>query len=216
MTYLALEPHVRYGIAGGHPVFLDLRRDRYLMLDEPAERAFAVLAQGGPWPDGTAGHRLLATGLFRRAAAPADLSPAAVARPGASLLDELAESGTGHVPWLRAWRTVARARRRLRTVPLLEIVETRASLGDPSATGEAIAAAARAFLAARALVPIERSCLLDALALLDWLGAMAGPVTLVFGVRLSPFRAHCWLQTEQLLLTDAFDEVGGLTPVMAV
>ncbi|HLT00907.1 MAG TPA: lasso peptide biosynthesis B2 protein [Geminicoccaceae bacterium] len=217
MTYLALEAHVSYGLAGGRPVFLDLRRDRYTMLDGPAERAFLPLCAGDKVPrDDETFCQLLATGLFKRAPVPCDLLPAAVARPEASLLDDLAGSRASLAGSLRAWRAVARARRRLHTVPLAEIVEAKACLAGPSTSGEAAATAAREFLAARALVPIERSCLLDALALLDWLGDLASHVTLVFGVRLQPFRAHCWVQADRLLLTDAADEVGRLTPVLAV
>jgi hypothetical protein len=36
----------------------------------------------------------------------------------------------------------------------------------------------------------------------------------VFGVRLDPFAAHCWLQTDRLLLTDAADALGVFTPVL--
>lgn len=89
---------------------------------------------------------------------------------------------------------------------------SRSSLGDAASVEEAV----RAFQATRALVPIERSCLLDSLALLDWLGDAARHAELVFGVRMDPFGAHCWVQTDRLLLTDANDTIGTFVPVLSV
>ena len=65
-------------------------------------------------------------------------------------------------------------------------------------------------------MPVARSCLLDSLALLDWLGDQAGHARLVFGVRLDPFGADCWLQTGRVLLTDAPDTANRFAPVLAV
>src|SRR5690606_29402397 len=117
------------------------------------------------------------------------------------------------------WNSVARARKRLASAPLFEIVDAiresrygAAPSGDPVAVEEE----ARRFHAARAMVPIERRCLLDSLALLDWLGDAARHAKLVFGVRTDPFGAHCWLQTEHSLLTDAHDTVGSFVPVLSV
>lgn len=220
MARLALQPHVGYGLVEGRAVFLDLRRDRYLTLDPAAELAFRRIRSQGelaPAGDGAAGKRLLSTGLFRQVCSDGNLSPVAVPRPPASLLDDTFEARAGWAAPLRAWRAVACARKRLRTTPLIGIVE--AILAQRTATrGDSASAedAARAFLAARAIVPIERSCLLDALALLAWLGDRGGSATLVFGVRMNPFGAHCWLQTDRLLLTDANDAVGALVPVLSV
>ena len=36
---------------------------------------------------------------------------------------------------------------------------------------------------------------------------------LYFGVRLDPFAAHCWLQHDDLLLTDPMNFVADYTPV---
>jgi hypothetical protein len=189
------------------------------MLDPVAELAFRQVRSQPAMASAAQAHaarQLLATGLFREAISGGNLSPTAVPRPGATLLDAIPPNA-GLVAPLRAWRAVARARKRLRTHSLLEIVEahrTRRRLAAHDSTGAEDAA--RAFLAARAMVPVERNCLLDALALLDWLGNRSGDATLVFGVRMNPFRAHCWLQTDRLLLTDAADAVGALVPVLAV
>jgi hypothetical protein len=120
---------------------------------------------------------------------------------------------------MRVWAAVARARKRLASTPLATIIEVlREPRHAPSSSIDhaALEDAARAFLSVRPLVPIARNCLLDALAMLDWLGESAGHASLVFGVRLDPFGAHCWLQSERKLLTDAHDLVGNFSPVLTV
>lgn len=220
MAYLQLQPHVGYGLACERAVFLDLRRDRYLALDRPAEEAFRRIrtAQEPVLAEPGARDLLLSTGLFREGSLRGRLAPASVPAPVASLLDRTAQARPGWTALWRAWRAVSRARTRLASVPLLEIVaairESRyaAPPGNPAAAEKG----ARAFLAARPMVPLARSCLMDSLALLEWLGDDARHATLVFGVRIDPFGAHCWLQTERVLLTDAHDTVGTFVPVLSV
>jgi hypothetical protein len=220
MTYLHLKRHVSYGLIAGQAVFLDLQGDRYLALD-PTLQADLLALQAGDEPipaEREARDRLLTTGLFQQHSLKGRLAPVDVPVRAASLLDESpAPARWRAVP--RAWACVRRARQRIATVPLQVIVENiRESRfdADRAASAEEAEDAARAFLAARALVPVARSCLLDSLALLDWLGDRAGPATLVFGARLDPFGAHCWLQTDRTLLTDAADTVRTFVPVLAV
>lgn len=221
MAFLQLQPHVSYGLVRGRPIFLDLRRDRYLALDPATEAAFLDL-HGSSDPDlspGPARDRLLATGLFRETRLRASPTPAGARQPGASLLDDPPATWAGWRASLRAWRSVTRARRRLAGTALDDIVaelrEARYAAppeGDPSAIEDS----ARVFIAARSAVPIERNCLLDCLALLDWLGTDLNHARLIFGVRADPFGAHCWLQTERTLLTDARDTIGHFVPVLVV
>lgn len=221
MTFLVLKPHVSFGLVGGHAVFLDLRQDRYLALDIATEAAFARLrsASAPVMPDGEDGERLLSTGLFRSAESVDRLSAASVLIPDHSLLTGLPSQAFRLTASFKAWANVARARKRLRTLPLIELVgRVRQTRGSAEAAGTLDDAEkeAAAYLAARALVPVDRSCLLDCLGLVDWLGARARHVSLVFGVRMDPFGAHCWLQTERAILTDAPDTVRNFVPVLVV
>lgn len=220
MRYIELKHHVSYGLVGGRSVFLDLRRDRYLGLDPAAEDAFAALRSAAEpvVPKGAARDALLATELFRESSFRGRLAAAAVPRPRASINDTPLPR-PGWLAPVRVWSAVARARKRRARTPLFEIVDTlrEARLaglpqGDPGLAERA----ATEFLTVRPLVPIARNCLLDCLALLDLMDPAAGHATLVFGVRLDPFGAHCWLQTDELLLTDTHDLVGNFTPVLAL
>jgi len=221
MAFLQLHPHVSYGLVGDRAVFLDLRRDRYLALDRRAEDAFQALrtAVEPVLPPGAGRDALLATGLFREGSLSGRMAPADVPRLTNSVLDECNMPPSGLAGPLRAWACVSRARKRLGTWTLYDIVGAlRDDRHAAKPRGELSAAehAARAFLSARALCPIERSCLLDCLAMLDRLGDKSGHARLVFGVRLNPFGAHCWLQTERKLLTDAHDTIGEFVPVLSV
>ena len=222
MTYIQLESHVGYGLVGDRPVFLDLARDRYLALPPPIERAFAQLcALDEPvLPEGADRELLLGTGLFRTGSLLGrGVKHATVPPCSASLLDEPARPRAGLRAILAARASVGRARKQLAGRPLREIVDAireNRFAARPDDTSAGIEDAARLFLAARALVPVERCCLLDCLAVLDWLGDEAKPAMLVFGVREDPFTAHCWLQTDSLLLTDTADALGAFTPVHAI
>ena len=222
MTYIQLQSHVGYGLVGDRPVFLDLARDRYLALPPPIEHAFTHLLtlEEPVLPEGPDRDLLLGTGLFRTGSLLGrGVKAATVPQCSASLLDEVARPRASLRAILAARASVGRARKQLASRPLRAIVdairETRyaARRDDTGAAGED---AARLFLAARALVPVEPCCLLDCLAMLDWLGEEAKPATLVFAVREDPFTAHCWLQTDRLLLTDTADGLDPFTPVYAV
>lgn len=59
-------------------------------------------------------------------------------------------------------------------------------------------------------------CLLRAIGLQHFLAKQGYESTLVFGVRLNPFEAHCWLQDGDLILNDTIEMVGRFTPIRAI
>lgn len=72
------------------------------------------------------------------------------------------------------------------------------------------------FARARRLVPLSGNCLTDSLALVRWLHEHGAGATLIFGVKLDPFAAHCWVQTNEVLLNDHVERVERFIPVRAV
>ena len=72
-----------------------------------------------------------------------------------------------------------------------------------------------AFLRLRPLYPLDRQCLFEALALIEFLARSRIHPSWVFGVRLDPWRAHCWVQHGDVLFNDSLDEVLQYTPIMA-
>lgn len=59
-------------------------------------------------------------------------------------------------------------------------------------------------------------CLFDSLAMIEFLASYGIYPTLVFGVKMHPFVAHCWLQHENIVVNDNVDHVTFYTPIMAV
>jgi hypothetical protein len=215
--HLQLQPHVSFAIVDDRPVFLDLRRDRYLALEGSAQSGFGTLCRGCV-PDTPTLARLLATGLFMEGPKPAELAPvrfptaqkALPARPVQSLsLTEVVEIG------FLLWRT----RLALRSRPLEQLIEScrrRARQNSCGLASDASVTIASRFRRARAWVPIKPSCLQDSLALHRWLGRFGAGADLVIGVKLYPFAAHCWLQAGDILLNDAPETVAAFTPILTV
>lgn len=59
-------------------------------------------------------------------------------------------------------------------------------------------------------------CLFDSLALIEFLARYAQYPTWVFGVKMGPFSAHCWVQDHNFIYNEAFDIAHDFTPIMAV
>lgn len=68
----------------------------------------------------------------------------------------------------------------------------------------------------RPIVPRNYLCLFDSLALLKMLMRNDLRPRWVFGVQMSPFAAHCWLQLDSVVLNDSVEEVSAYTPIMVV
>lgn len=220
MRYLRLQPHVSYGIVGGRAVFLDVNRDRYLALDPAAEAAFSRAREPRQGSISKADQaRLLGTKLFELSDEWRPMTPAEVDIPER----RVACSGSaGHlrlfgVPeiWFLLWR----ARHALRAKALGRILASlrnrRLEVTAPASPAATAALAAR-FNMARALVPIAPSCLQDSIALGFWLARRGACPRIVFGAKLDPFAAHCWLQTDAAILNDAPDTVSPFTPVLVI
>ena len=193
---------------------LDVADDRYFRLKLPtlAERDDDVrIAQVA---DALRRRILPAPGLV-----PADLiRPTMICVPGASLLEGTPESAVppefGRV--FSALTTTALA---LRLRPLRRIltdVQERKSGRQPDPATSSMMTLTAAFHRHRKLVPMAPACLLDSLALLRFLCGFGYYPTLVFGVTARPFSAHCWVQTDEMILSDAADHAGHFRPILAL
>lgn len=85
-----------------------------------------------------------------------------------------------------------------------------------SSSSAPLAARLAAFDAARRWYPRTPMCLFDGLALARFLRGQGVAARLVFGVRLDPFGAHCWIEHDGLLLRDRLATVQAFTPIMAI
>jgi hypothetical protein len=72
------------------------------------------------------------------------------------------------------------------------------------------------FQTLRSLFPRDYLCLFDSLALLEFLAGFDLYPTWVFGVRLEPWAAHCWVQEGQYIFNEGVEEAAFYTPIMTV
>jgi hypothetical protein len=217
MTRLCLRPHLSFCSIDGCAVLLDIDRNRYFALPEPANHALHKLWHAGGESRGIAGiDTLLRFGIVEPGRAGGTLPvPAKISVPPRSLVERAPVCASGVGPLLPIWLHVVRTRREIargRFAGLysrLEAVEPR-----PTAPVERIECQIAAFRAARRLVPIAPNCLLDSIALFHYLSRHRMHANLVIGVRLDPFSAHCWLQTRDWVLNDPAEHAMTMTPIL--
>lgn len=223
MTYYRLPDHLSFCEVDGRTIFLDLQRDRYIQLDPDTRwilqrygEASKALEEAGPDVE-----RLRALGLIVPSEWPATLAPATTSVPLRSLLDEPCQSPRPAWPLLpELLETLLRSRRTLKRggleVAVNEVRLRNAIPFGPAPSIAELAATVGRFRAARRLIPVQPNCLLDSLSLSAFLSRRGARADLVFGVKLDPFAAHCWLQTADAIVNDGADIVTAFTPVLAV
>ncbi len=217
-TYWRLNADVTVAVSAGRAVFLDVARDRYVMLPPPLNATFVewLGGPGAPMPEPCLSALAERLGFENRERHPARAISLAIPCDVAGAGLPHAQAGLGDT--LGVATAVIRAKRMLGKMPLRANLERRRSpLERPArrvADRQATAAKAAIYHAVRHLAPIRRVCLLDSLALVDWLGEDLEAVQLVFGVTAYPFGAHCWVQTRQALLGDPPDTIGRYAPIL--
>jgi len=213
--------HVSFCMVGDEPVFLDVNRDRYFRLEPKLAAVFSQLCT----TDGAAARyraelaRLLQTRVVVPSSEDSPPQPARDFIPDQSLVEEFSPLGTPRarltVEMLIGLLHVRRAIRRGRLPALLRRVrENKADLDlDSSPTAASLVTCC---LASRRLLPIAPNCLTDSLALSSLLIRRRIPFELVFGVRLSPFAAHCWLQNSEFVFNDSLGSVLDFKPILVI
>lgn len=219
MRNLRLRPGLSFGCVDGELIFLDIDRDRYFALRGEAASLFRSLIATSGQPSNGAFQSLIAAGLLEPAETPHPLRAAPTGIPDKSLFDDMsisplpgfiaiAEIMARLVPIKRALARRQVAGRLRRIEALKEKVRQRPSR-DPLHL-------AKRFNAARPVIPLALNCLSDSLALAEFLLRRGASADLVFGVKLTPFAAHAWVQTSDTILNDHVDHVREFTPVLVV
>lgn len=203
--------HIAFCQVHGRTALLDIREDRYSALPAHLEEPFARVASGD---DSAPPPALIRLGLAVEGARAPRREPIP---PQASHLEDapFARHSTAAVLDV-AWALI-KARHAVRRRPFSELVARLAAreVRDVS-PGAGLLAATDQFLAARSLAPIAPVCLQDSVALIAYLARRGFHPTLVFGVCLEPFSAHCWVQAADVVLNDALLRARSHTPILAV
>lgn len=234
-----LPGHVYFCLAGTHYVFLDLRHDKYLCLPPTYTNALAqyVVSQHSD-PDCTVEfppnyttepdscaliHALLKKGLIVERKGKI-LAPS---RIGAPLFDLSDDSGRPRPPISPAhvrnfFIAAALASKTLRWGSIERTVRSVSErkpgyrAAPTNATVRVVSDLFRVFQALRLYYPRSYLCLFDSLAFLYFLARYDVFPQWVYGVRVEPFSAHCWVQIADRVVNDIIDNVRGYTPIMSV
>jgi hypothetical protein len=218
MPYQLCE-QVLFCVTGGRAVFLDARRDRYFCLNGDAELAFRALLNAEPTPPKGLKDLVRSQLIEEGEGGGPPMAAVSPARPTRSVLEEPSAAAIRRAGAIEvAWRVAAaRARVKRRAfAAIVDHVQARKPRAAARTASDAPLAWAAAFNTARRIAPIKPLCLPDSLALLDFLAHRRVFADLVLGVKLNPFGAHCWVQTDQVILNDAVDRVNAHTPILVV
>lgn len=231
---LRLAAHVRACAHDGQVVLLDLQRSRYLGVGGPLAATLAPVVSGWPGHDNVPhlgnlsqadaealAAPLMRQGLITRDAAPSNarvVLPEAVQTLNAEPLIGTAPVGASRI--LRFLRGYASATARLRLCALLSIANRVAARRVRAVTTGRVnhlplVGAVAAYLRLRPLMLTAHDrCLQDSLTLLEFLAAEGWHPNWVIGVATQPFRAHAWVQTGDLVLSDLHENVRRYTPIL--
>jgi hypothetical protein len=233
-----LARHVYPCATEDYGVVLDLRRDRYLAFGRFEMAVLSEFVRG--WPreqanEASVGERgphsaeQIISGLLSQDILVTDPQMGKAAQtvtcpePGSSLITP----GLPGRPRLTAsvvcrflW-TIVCARVRLRRQSIESVVASVAKRrARAQILGRDIGEARELVLAFMSLRPVlfagPDACVLNAVALLDFLAWHGWYPSWVWGVKSAPFSAHCWVQEGQVVLNDLAERVRGYTPILVI
>lgn len=234
-TVFMLHPQVFLCLANDYLIALDLAANRYLALESARTRGLASLVPGWPVPNSNDGHvaqessHAIAQQLERRGIlcrSPHSGKSAAPVAYSIATQELLGSDGPNCEP-LRFGTTLTllgsalRVKVRMRLVALSRVITRmqarRARLATTDIDLAQLRELVHAFNRLRPLLFSSRdACLFNSLVLWEFLAAHGIFADCVFGVCAAPFRAHCWLQHEGIVVNDSLEHVRGLTPIMVV
>jgi hypothetical protein len=216
---LQLRDNLSFCICDGRVVFLDLEADRYFCLGPALETAFhrwvAAPSVAGIGDDLGL---LCERGLLVPARGTLPTLPDPGALPAVRDLDPQCAPRFRDVA--RAIAAQLSATASIRRRPLTKILGRHAMSVPPTGLvpeqGDSRAAQIAAAFARSALIMGSSDrCLARALAAMSMCRRSRLGAILVFGVRLDPFTAHCWVQRNDQVLVGEFDQARLFTPILS-
>jgi len=236
-----LSKEVFFCLADNRYVFLDLRSDEYLCLGRKHTDAMKCLLRdhqitGGGSIEGLAqgiedldSRPVLEALLNRRLLVESDVNgklptPTHFPVPSASTMERVDEPrpriGPLHVCNFFAGAAAASAQLRWGSIEhtVGTVAARRSTRTAITATDDvrAIRSLFEVFNRLRPYYPRPYLCLFDSLALLYFLARYDAFPQWVYGVKLEPFAAHCWVQAGSSVINDIIDNVRDYTPIMIV
>lgn len=221
---LTLRDGLSFCIANGRAVFLDLQLGRYFCLPAASDAAFRRLVDRRQFSEASSSE---INGLVHLNILQWSPDPHSVVTPTChyipiGFLDEtitppgtlmrLIEATTYHIlagfslksrPILHSIETVKKKKSRIITKSSKDVHDDVFCIGI-------------SYIQASRIISPNEKCLQRSLAIIHNLLDRHCSADLVFGVRMSPFLAHCWVQTSTHVISDHPDHVRTFTPILVV
>jgi hypothetical protein len=222
----ALNAGVTYCVIDDNVVFLNAGSNRYDLLPAPHGREFCRLLAGGV-PSGQSERileRLDSAGLVDRDGEDTGREPApdnGLRLVTGDLADERIEKPplgliVAAVAVEVQWRRALRRRSLLQLVGRIADMKRHNGPASPNDVSGRLGSLTAAFARSALLLGMSDRCLPRSLAYADLCLRSATEVDLIFGVKLFPFQAHCWVQREDTVLNDSLESVRPYTPILRV
>lgn len=200
----------------GTVILLDVPADRYFALSPPSSAAFLAYVRHPREKPGPALEQMIEHGVLE----PNDTKIGIAACSAKTAAGTMLTGSSPKAPVVDIVEALGRrliAEAALKSVGFARQVEAVRRRDLPGSADAAIAArASEAFAAAALWRARTRRCLSISFATLSWLAHRGCSAELIFGVRLHPFQAHCWVQHEGRLINDPVDAVRSFTPILAL
>ncbi|WP_343699615.1 lasso peptide biosynthesis B2 protein [Caulobacter sp.] len=199
--------------SGGQIIVFDERANRYLGLTRRQELALLSATKATP-PDAEVIAPLLRRDLLISAPRfSADLSPAHPP-PKASLIEDNDPEAASLRDIVGAMAAFCVARRTIAEHRLSGVLDQQRRAPNARPAQTPAETLARRFLTARLWAPWTPVCLLDSVAMLQFLRQAGHVAQLVIGVRTSPFEAHCWVERRGVALNETLLRARSFTPIV--
>ncbi|WP_454798690.1 lasso peptide biosynthesis B2 protein [Novosphingobium lindaniclasticum] len=216
----ALRSGISFCMVEERPVFLDLFADRYFGLSPTLEAAFLHVANGGE----TEPARLppfLAACLLDPADTSGGISACAAPEAIEALTGDSQRSTASDTLAAAGW--LARSHLALRTGHLASAIQHLAARKAALPACTAIDAAdirtslvASSFAACARWMSAHGRCLPWSLAIAHRLVSVGVSPLLFLGVRLTPFKAHAWVQVDRTVVVERLETTRMFTPILVV
>jgi len=213
---------LHFCICSGRSVFLDVRADRYFCLPYHVDEAFQQFIAGECLPARAQENLevLYTRGILLKSA---DQPVSDICPPIAPAVNDLGESAEECSAWdcVRAIAFQYALLSQLRRKPFSKVLGgiTRHYSVPPGGGGSDFLPARRvaaAFARTRILFRTQDRCLAQSIAFQRMCLSRHFQCSLVIGVNLNPFSAHCWVQRDDHVINDSLEHVRSFTPILAV
>lgn len=216
-----LRDNLHWCISSGRVIFLDVEADRYFCLPSRAEAAFLRVAYGEIDPEAAEDLQpLIGRGLLIEDQLSSGIRPKQSVEPASGDLPLEAGRRPNAIELARAFASELAIGRLLRKRSFAQVLDGIVAHPAKGAAPVHVDATLRGIVSASVAISLvlraADRCLVRAIAVHAACRRRGINPKLMFGVRMNPFGAHCWVQLGSTVLVGEFEQVRLYTPIMVL